>query len=90
MVVVGAGVAICDRRDKLIFKSSNHFAVRSRKAAELLALIDVSHFEVEKGHILCDDYLIYQYVMSTIPGSSEIAAFVNQVTRLERNFAACV
>ncbi|CAB4282892.1 unnamed protein product [Prunus armeniaca] len=27
--------------------------------------------------------------MSTLPGSSEIAAFVNQVTRLERTFAYC-
>ncbi|XP_034218857.1 probable E3 ubiquitin-protein ligase ARI3 [Prunus dulcis] len=45
VVVVGAGVAICDRRDNLIFESrknlkSLNFAVRSRKTAELLALID--------------------------------------------------
>ncbi|CAL2264760.1 unnamed protein product [Prunus armeniaca] len=77
VVVVGAGVAICDRRDNLIFesrknlKSLNHFAVRSRKTAELLALIEGSHFEVT----------------STLPGSSEIAALVTQVTRLEKTTA---
>ncbi|KAL6276264.1 hypothetical protein ACE6H2_019865 [Prunus campanulata] len=97
-VVVGAGVAICDRRDNLIFesrknlKSLNHFALRSRKTAELLALIDglkeALTLKSKRVVCFCDDYLIYQYVTSTLPGSSEIAALdVTQATRSEKKFA---
>ncbi|VVA25647.1 PREDICTED: E3 ubiquitin-ligase rbrA [Prunus dulcis] len=70
VVVVGAGVAICDRRDNLIFESrknlkSLNFAVRSRKTAELLALID----GLKEAFTLK-----LKRVTSTLPGSSEIAA----------------
>lgn len=72
VVVAGAGVAICDPRDNLIFEARKNLeafdggVVRSDEAVELQALIEGLEtsltLELKNVTFFCDGYMLYQYV----------------------------
>jgi hypothetical protein len=72
VVVAGAGVAICDPRDNLIFEARKNLdafdggLVLSNEATELEALIEGLNtaltLELKNVTFFCDDYMLYQYV----------------------------
>ena len=71
-VVAGAGVAICDPKDNLIFEARKNLeafdggVVLSNEAVELEALIEGLNtaltLELRNVTFFCDGYMLYQYV----------------------------
>ncbi|XP_004295986.1 PREDICTED: uncharacterized protein LOC101314644 [Fragaria vesca subsp. vesca] len=100
VVVAGAGVAICDPRDNLIFEARKNLeafdggVVRSNEAVELQALIEgletALTLELKTLTFFCDGYMLYQYVTGrVVPGNSKIATLVNQLGCIRRKFEYC-
>ncbi|CAL8999446.1 unnamed protein product [Prunus brigantina] len=100
VVVAGAGVAICDPRDNLIFEARKNLeavadgVVLSNEAAELEAIIEGLNkaltLDLKSVTFYCDDYMLYQYVTNRVrPGNSKVATLVNQVALLQRKFEYC-
>lgn len=71
-LVAGAGIAICDSRNNLIFEAKKNLEVvdgdkvLGSDAAELEALIEGLNYalalDLNRFTFFCDDYLVYQYV----------------------------
>lgn len=71
-VVAGAGIAICDPRNNLIFEAKKNLEavdggrVLGSEAAELEALIEGLNkalaLDLNRVTFFCDDYMVYQYV----------------------------
>ncbi|XP_050367213.1 uncharacterized protein LOC126785649 isoform X4 [Argentina anserina] len=100
VVVAGAGVAICDPRDNLIFEARKILeafdggVVMSNEAVEIEALIEglntALSLELRNVTFFCDGYMLYQYVTGrVVPGNSKMATLVNQLGLLRRKFEYC-
>lgn len=85
VVVAGAGVAICDPRDNLIFEARKNLeavadgVVLSNEAAELEAIIEGLNkaltLDLKSVTFYCDDYMLYQYVSFSIKHSLLLVFF---------------
>ena len=66
VVVAGAGIAICDPKDNLLFHSRKHLEALSGEAAELEALIEGLNkalaLDLKRVTFFCEDNMIYNYV----------------------------
>ncbi|EXB98575.1 putative E3 ubiquitin-protein ligase rbrA [Morus notabilis] len=100
MVVAGAGIAICDPKDYLLFHSRKNLEafdgaeMISGEAAELEALVEGLNkalaFGFNKIVFFCDDDAIFHYVTNRLPPrNGKIAALVNQAALLQRKFTYC-
>lgn len=100
VVVTGAGIAICDLEDNLLFHSRKNLKafdgceMITGEAAELEALVEGLNkalaFGFDKIAFFCDDNTIFHYVTNRLPPrNGKIAALVNQVTLLQRKFTYC-
>ncbi|KAM5584350.1 hypothetical protein ABKV19_003959 [Rosa sericea] len=100
VTLAGAGIAICDGRDNLIFQNWKSLKgcvggrVLSREAAELQALVEglneAINLKFKNVIFFCDDRLLYHYVMnSQLPRTKMVATLVNQVTTLQKKFEYC-
>ncbi|PRQ33724.1 putative aminoacyltransferase, E1 ubiquitin-activating enzyme [Rosa chinensis] len=100
VVVAGAGVAICDPRDNLIFEARKNLeafdggVVMSNEAVELEALLEGLNtaltLDLTNVTFFCDGYMLYQYVTGRVlPGNCKIATLVNQLGVLRRKFEYC-
>ncbi|KAI5322223.1 hypothetical protein L3X38_031295 [Prunus dulcis] len=71
VVVAGAGIAICDPRDNLIFEARKNLeavvdgVVLSNEASELEAIVEGLNkaltMDLKSVTFYCDDYMLYQY-----------------------------
>ncbi|XP_059429208.1 E3 ubiquitin-protein ligase RSL1-like [Corylus avellana] len=100
ITVAGAGVAICDSRDSLIFEVRKNLNALvdvqtvTYEIAELEALIEglneALRLDLKRLTFFCDHYNVYQYVTGRAPPRhSKIATLVNQVALLRRKFTYC-
>ncbi|CAL5352841.1 unnamed protein product [Camellia sinensis] len=93
----GIGIAICDLGDYPILELRKPLFgcdEMSHQVAEVKALIEGLNAAINLGikriSIFCDNPLVYQYVTGkAIPMQGHIAAFVGQVTLLQRKFSYC-
>ncbi|KAL7201912.1 hypothetical protein ACSBR1_033579 [Camellia fascicularis] len=93
----GIGIAICDLGDYPIFELRKPLLgcdEMSHQVAEVKALIEGLNAAISLGikriSIFCDNPLVYQYVTGkAMPMQGNIAAFVGQVTLLQRKFSYC-
>ncbi|KAL5581188.1 hypothetical protein UlMin_013630 [Ulmus minor] len=100
VVVAGAGIAICDPKNNLLFQSRKNLEaivggeVLCGEAAELEALVEglnkALFLDLKRVTFVCENYTLYQYVTNSLaPRNSKIATLVNQVGLLERKFTYC-
>ncbi|CAL5424253.1 unnamed protein product [Camellia sinensis] len=93
----GIGIAICDLGDYPILELRKPLFgcdEMSHQVAEVKALIEGLNAAINLGikriSIFCDNPLVYQYVTGkAMPMQGNIAAFVGQVTLLQRKFSYC-
>ncbi|KAM6578801.1 hypothetical protein CsatB_030638 [Cannabis sativa] len=95
VVVAGAGIAICDGKDNLLFHSRKNLKVLSSEAAELEALIEgldkALALDLKSLTFFCEDNSLYHYITGKLfPRNSQITTLVNQVDLLRRKFTYCV
>ncbi|CAL5424254.1 unnamed protein product [Camellia sinensis] len=93
----GIGIAICDLGDYPIFELRKPLFgcdEMSHQVAEVKALIEGLNAAISLGikriTIICDDNSVYQYVTGkAMPMQGNLAAFLGQVTLLQRKFSYC-
>ncbi|XP_010535584.1 PREDICTED: uncharacterized protein LOC104810840 [Tarenaya hassleriana] len=97
VMVGGVGVAICDSADNLIWEVKKVLEAEESKSpeiAEMEALVhglnEALNFDLGRVTILCDDFMVYQYVTGRVePRQSTLATLLNQVALLQRKFSYC-
>nr|GEY24485.1 ribonuclease H domain-containing protein [Tanacetum cinerariifolium] len=93
----GIGVAICDLDDYCVFEVRKHVTISrdmEGDVVELLALIEGLNSAVELGikrvQILCDNHLVYQYLMGLArPTNNTIMNLVNDFLLIGEKFSFC-
>ncbi|CAH8267520.1 unnamed protein product [Arabidopsis lyrata] len=96
-MVGGAGVAICDSTDNLIWEVKKVLGAEESKSPEIAELEALLHgldealtFDLGRVTFFIDHFKVFQYVTGRVePRQSAVATLVNQVAVLQKKFSYC-